>query len=248
MVMLSSASRIVFTGLPPSAWHRRGHAQGREKSFGIEQGDRLAVEAEDALYEIAAHAASQDLPLLATGAFAAVLDEIHAAAEKTERDLTPVAHDESVRVRRPPPRPRVFAARPERLETAQVVYRQRHAPAKCHSAHERMRSGHTHDPRALRYLAHDGEGQGRAGPTEVESDQAIVCADAHRSASWSRSSRDPAPSGKTPRKARRGLAKMNAGSGAMSPAETSRIDSAPSTAMTARRRAPCSRRHTGAEP
>src|SRR5439155_2966783 len=96
MVMLSSASRIVFTGLLPSARLRRGHAQGREQSVRIEQGDRLATYAQDALHEIAPHTAPPLLPLLAS-----VFDEIHASAEKTQGDLPPVAHDEPVRVSHP---------------------------------------------------------------------------------------------------------------------------------------------------
>src|SRR6266581_727669 len=245
MVMLSSASRIVFTGLPPSARLRRGHAQRGEQSVRVEQGDRLAVDAEDALHEIATHDAPHPLLLLL---LAPLYDEIHARAEKTEGDLTPVAHDEPVRIRRPAEGARAVPAGPERLEPAQVVHRQRHSSSQRHSAHERMRSGHAHDPGAIRHLAHESEGQGRAGPVEVEPDQAIVRTDAHRRASSSRSRREPAPSGKTPRNARCGCAKMNAGSGAMSPGDTSRIDSAPSTATTPRRRAPCSRRYTGAGP
>src|ERR1051325_2279469 len=116
MVMLSSASRIVFTGLPPYARRRGGHAQRREQSFGVEQGDRLAADTQEAPHEGAAQAAARVL-LFGVRDPVPLLDEIHAPAQEPESGLPPVAHDEAVGVH--PHRPRPIRIRPERSENTE---------------------------------------------------------------------------------------------------------------------------------
>src|SRR5207249_8482585 len=125
MVMLSSASTIVFTGSPPSARLRRGHAKGREQSVGVEQDDGLSAATQDAFHVSAAHPAGLLRSARAIGLRPGLLDQIHPVSQKTERHFAPVADDQMTGFlggRRGWFRAPV---RPERIESSQIVDRKR---------------------------------------------------------------------------------------------------------------------------
>src|SRR2546426_9469991 len=122
MVMLSSASRIVFTAILPGARRLRGrHAQRLEQSFGIEQKDRLVIPPQDLAHVLGAHSASGVLSPVRYVLRPLRLQKGHSIPQETQPPSAPVATYDMPRVSPRPIWRHHPGARPERDNPHETV-------------------------------------------------------------------------------------------------------------------------------